>query len=84
MTIITLDSAGEKLPDLVAGVRAGQEIVISADGQPVAKLVALHVDRPVRVPGGMKGQLDMPDDFFFEPLPADEPGLWEGGGVVPK
>ena len=31
-----------------------------------------------RVPGILKGQLDIPDSFFFDPLPEDELRLWEG------
>lgn len=84
MTIITLDIAGEKLPDLVARAQAGEEIVITAGGQPIAKLVPVPIERRPRVPGSMKGQLDIPDDFFFAPLPAGELKLWEGDGVTPK
>lgn len=34
MTIITLDIGGQKLPDLIARARAGEEIVIAADDLP--------------------------------------------------
>ena len=72
MTIITLDIAGQKLPDLIARAQLGEEIVIAADGTPIAKLVPISFERKPRVPGGMKGQLNLPDSFFFDPLPPEE------------
>jgi len=50
-------------------VAAGDEIVITRSGRPVAKLV--RVDRAARVLGQDEGRFEVPDDFDA-PLPDAE------------
>jgi hypothetical protein len=38
--------------------------------------VAVRTGR--REPGLLKGKYDLPDEFFFDPLPEEELRLWEG------
>jgi prevent-host-death family protein len=84
MITITLEKAGENLGRLIDQVKAGEEILITSDNQPVAKIVPMKkADKP-RVPGRLQGQIDLPDSFFFDPLPDDELKLWSGDGGEQK
>jgi antitoxin (DNA-binding transcriptional repressor) of toxin-antitoxin stability system len=38
MTVVTIEEARERLPELIAELQPGEEIVIDQDGSPVAKL----------------------------------------------
>lgn len=78
MITITIETAGKDLNRLIDQVKAGEEIVITEGNEPVAKLVAVAAKRLPRKPGRLKGQIDLPDSFFFDPLPADELKLWSG------
>jgi prevent-host-death family protein len=78
MISINIETAEKDLAQLIAQVRAGEEIVITKDDEPVAKLVAVANHRKLRVPGRLKGQANLPDSFFFDPLPEDELNLWSG------
>ena len=80
MTTITIDKVGTDLARLIDQAKAGEEIVITRGDEPVARLVAVAKSRKPRVPGRLKGQLDIPDCFFFGPLPEDELKLWSGEG----
>ncbi len=83
MTIVSIHSADE-LADLIRRAKAGEEIVIAATGTALlARLVPVETPpaetaKAPRRPGSMRGQLNLPDEFFFEPLPEDELRLWEG------
>jgi prevent-host-death family protein len=78
MTIVKMHEAKTHLSKLIARVEAGEEIVIARGDKPVAKLVPAQ-PRKRRVAGAMKGIWpDLPDEFFFEPLPEEELKLWEG------
>ena len=61
-------------------MKAGDEVVITQSNEPVARLVAVTRARTPRVPGSMKGQFDLPDSFFFDPLPESDLQLWSGDG----
>ena len=39
MTVLTIEEAQAKLPELVEGLAAAEEIILTRDGRPVAKLV---------------------------------------------
>ena len=52
--------------------------MIARGDKPVVRLVPVDAPRPKRVPGTLKGKLEVPDSFF-DPLPEDELRLWEGG-----
>jgi hypothetical protein len=36
------------------------------------------------VPGLLKGKYNLPDEFFFDPLPEEELRLWEGEDEDPR
>ena len=80
MITISVETAEKDLGRLIEQVRAGEEIVITKGDEPVAKLVAVARLRKPRVPGRLKGKLDLPDSFFFDPLPDEELKLWSGEG----
>ena len=72
---VTVDEAQNKLQDLVAQALAGDEVIITEHGKPLARLVPVvsHSNKK-RVAGLNRGTISMSDDFD-EPLP-DE--FWLG------
>lgn len=62
---VELAEAGAQLAELIEEVDAGGEVVITRDGQPVARLVAPADEHATadRVPGSAKGLFTVPDDF---------------------
>lgn len=68
--IINLAYAEANFEDLVERVAAGEEIVLAVDGVPRARLVPIAEERPLRQPGGWKGQIWVADDFD-DPLPPE-------------
>jgi hypothetical protein len=44
----------------------------------VIRLVPLQRARGRPRFGALKGKIDLPDEFFFDPLPEEELRLWEG------
>ena len=57
-TIVTMKEAQAKLPELVANLGSGEELIITQDQKPVAKLVREHpVLRKPRKAGSAKGKL---------------------------
>ncbi|HET7232940.1 MAG TPA: type II toxin-antitoxin system Phd/YefM family antitoxin [Longimicrobium sp.] len=64
MTVVELFQAEGQLKKLVEEAEAGQEVIITRDGKPVARLVAPEdSSRRDRVPGSAKGLFTVPDDF---------------------
>jgi len=57
MTSITLEEAQAKLPEVIENLAAGEEVVITRNARPVAKLVAPASDAPQAVFGRGKGKL---------------------------
>ena len=80
MITITIENAGKDLTRLINQVRAGEEVVITSANGPVARIVAVPNVRQPRRPGRLQGQADLPDAFFFDPLPEEELRLWSGDG----
>ena len=78
MPVVNVHQAKTQLSRLLAQVEAGEEVVIARRGKPVAQLVPCK-PRGKRQFGAMKGKLDLPDSFFFDPLPEEELRAWEGG-----
>jgi prevent-host-death family protein len=81
MATVTIHQAKSNLSKLIARVEAGEEIVIARGKEPVARLTG--VGRPPAgkrgIAGSMKGKWpDLPDAFFFDPLPEEELRAWEG------
>jgi prevent-host-death family protein len=61
---VDLAEAGSHLGELVDEVRSGTEVVITRNGQPVARLVSAAVEAGAdRVPGSAKGLFTVPDGF---------------------
>ena len=77
MTTFEVQDATTQLSHLLEEVESGQEILITRNGNPVAKLVPC-APKGQRQFGTLKGVIEL-DDKFFDPLPEDELKLWEGG-----
>ena len=64
MTIeIELTDAQRRLAELIDSLQGGGEILITRDGQPVARLLPVNEVGPDRVPGSAQGVFTVPDDF---------------------
>jgi prevent-host-death family protein len=74
---INIYAAKTQLSRLVDQVNAGEEVVITRHGRPVARLVPAGEQNPTRKLGTLKGKVWMSDDFDA-PLPNDLQGLFEG------
>jgi prevent-host-death family protein len=75
MTVIELKDIGSDVNSFLARVRAGEEVVVSDAGQPIARVVPVHPPG-AREFGYFKGQVWMAEDFDA-PLPDDELAEWE-------
>ena len=78
MTTVNVHTAKTHLSRLIEQALRGEEVVIARGDKPVVRLVPVDAPQPRRVPGTLKGRLEVPDSFF-DPLPEDELKLWEGG-----
>ncbi len=77
-TRVNIHEAKTHLSRLLAKVSAGEEIIISRAGTPVAKLVPIDAVSPKkRQPGQFKGKMRVSSDFDA-PLPDDLLLLFEG------
>lgn len=76
MAQFNVHQAKTRLSQLLAQAEAGEEVVIARRGEPVVRLVRCkpHGKRQF---GSMKGQVHV-DDAFFDALPEEELGAWEG------
>jgi prevent-host-death family protein len=84
MATVTIHEAKTNLSKLIARAEAGEEIVIARGKEPVVKLTPLTARQPRRIPGTMKGKWpELPNSFFFDPLPEEELRLWEGADDDP-
>ena len=69
MQTIDIPAAKTQLATLIEQVEAGEEVLISRAGKPVAKLVPIRSDAKTRrVLGQLGGKLQIPEDFDA-PLP---------------
>jgi prevent-host-death family protein len=81
MSAVTIHYAKTNLSKLIAKVEAGEEVVIMRGKTPVARLAPIDAKKMNRQFGMLKGKIpDLPDEFFFDPLPEEELRLWEGEG----
>jgi antitoxin (DNA-binding transcriptional repressor) of toxin-antitoxin stability system len=62
MTILTLEEAQARLPDLIHNLTPGNEVIITEKNVPVAKLVAPQAEMPRPVFGRGKGMLTILSD----------------------
>ena len=73
MSTVTIEEAQTKLLDLIHTLQSNEEIVITENNQPVARLLLVEARLP-RLPGIAHGKVT---DAFFEPLPEEELKAWE-------
>ena len=71
MPTVTIEEAQVKLLDLIHALQPNEEIIITENNQPVARLTPLQAPR---VPGIAQGKVT---DAFFEPLSEEELKAWE-------
>lgn len=76
MLKVNIHEAKTHLSRLLLRVAAGEEVIISNAGRPVAKIVPLSVPGRERVLGRDKGQITIADDFDAQ-LPEDVIRLFE-------
>lgn len=67
MTRVALEEAASQLSQLIADARSGEEIVITRDSTPVAKIVALNGLTPRPRFGNAKDAIIYMADDFDEP-----------------
>ncbi|HNY47164.1 MAG TPA: type II toxin-antitoxin system prevent-host-death family antitoxin [Casimicrobium sp.] len=72
---INIQDAKTQLSRLIDAALAGEEIIIARAGEPCVRLVS--VVEASRAPGAAKGKARL-TDAFFEPLPDDMLGAWNG------
>ena len=80
MPTFSVREARTHLSRLIARAEAGEDVVISRRGTPVARVEPLAPREPLRPrePGSWKGRISI-GDSFFDPLPEEELAAWEGG-----
>ena len=85
MATVTIHQAKTNLSKLIERAKAGEEIVIAKGRDPAVRLVPIEKRTGVRgLSGIMKEKWpELPDGFFFDPLPEEELRLWEGEGESP-
>jgi prevent-host-death family protein len=74
---INIYAAKTQLSRLIDQVNAGEEVVITRHGRPVARLVPIKAAKP-RTPGLLEGQGYWIAEDFDAPLPDDLLDLFEG------
>ena len=85
MTTVTIHQAKTNLSKLIARAEAGEEVVIMRGKNPVARLEPIAKPKGKRIPGLLKGKIpNLPDEFFFAPLPEEELRAWEGEFEGPR
>ena len=57
MLIVTLEEAQANLPELIARLAPGEEVVLTRNAQPVARLIAQPAEQPRPVCGRGRGKL---------------------------
>ena len=79
MAEFSIHRAKTNLSKLIARAEAGEEVVITRGNIPVARLTPIEPKPLKRCFGMLKGKIpDLPEAFFFDPLPEEELRLWEG------
>lgn len=77
MAIVNIHEAKTHFSKLVDKAMKGEEIIIGKSGTAVVKLIAIRNTKPKRIPGALKGQIKISEDFDA-PLPADILKEFEG------
>lgn len=76
-TTVNIDEAGDRINELVKLAHQGQEVVITEEGRPTARLVSVPPASGKREFGKYRGKIKIAADFDA-PLPDD---FWLGGQV---
>jgi prevent-host-death family protein len=78
MHSVNIHEAKTHLSRLLEEVQQGKEIIIAKAGKPIARLTAYeNATPPLRVPGGLEGQIWISPDFD-DPDPELEKLFYEG------
>ena len=77
---VNVYDAKTRLSALLSRVEAGEEIIISRNGRPVARLTQVAARQP-RTPGALRGQIVIADDF--DELSDEDAALWYDAPVEP-
>jgi prevent-host-death family protein len=75
---VSVYNARAEFSRLIDRALAGEEIVITRNGEPVVRLVPCKQKIPRRRPGALKGLFEV-TDAFFEPLPDEVLEAFYGG-----
>lgn len=70
MKLVNIHQAKTTLSQLLESVLAGEEVIISKAGKPLARLIPYDTEKKPRTPGYWKGRVKMADDFE-DPLPPE-------------
>jgi prevent-host-death family protein len=70
MKVVNIHEAKTTLSQLLESVLAGEDVVISKAGTPLARLIPYKAQKTPRSPGIWKGKVTMADDFN-DPLPPE-------------
>jgi prevent-host-death family protein len=70
MKVVNIHEAKTTLSQLLESVLAGEDVVISKAGTPLARLIPYHTQKKPRSPGIWKGKVTMAEDFD-DPLPSE-------------
>ena len=81
MVKVNINEAKTQLSRLLLRVAAGEEVIVTKAGKPVARIVAVTEPQESRPLGLDHGRFRVPDDFN-EPLPEDLLAAFEGRGGV--
>jgi prevent-host-death family protein len=75
-TWVGVNEAVGRLDELVATVEAGGEVILTRDGQPVARLIPVPLTSTRRTPGAWRGRVALGDSF--EGFTAEDARDWYG------
>ena len=75
---INIHEAKTHLSRLVERVEAGEELVIARAGRPVARLVPIAARTEPRMPGILKGELRLAEDWDSPAVNAEVATLFDG------
>ena len=80
---VNIFEAKTQLSKLIQMVESGEDVIIARAGKPVARLTQLETKkRPIRF-GGLKGKIQIADDFDA-PLPPEVLAEFEDGPIFPS
>ncbi len=79
MIVTSIAALKSSLSELLAGVKAGEEIIVTDRGRPVARIVPYEpggseLDDLVRAGRVRRSRSDLPADFWRQPKPSDPEG----------